>query len=146
MGYYHSTCYHHRTPSPYPHSHVYSPSINISYLHASVSGSWKRRTNGYTTPFITSTRHLNLLMEKNNVDVNSRSFAIGWSSVLDPLCKIAADDDPHRVENNNADRYGAAVKCVDRVFVQRGHRPCIEDDVLRWPYAGCNIVTASTRE
>ena len=69
-----------------------------------------------------------------------------WPSVLEHLCKIAADDDPHGVENNNADRYGAAVKCIDRIFFQRGHRPCIGDDVLRWHYAGCNIVTASTRE
>ena len=73
-------------------------------------------------------------------------FAMDCPSVLDPLCKISADDDPHGVENNTVDRYGAAVKCVDRIFVQRGHRPCIEDDVLRWPYAGCNIVTASARE
>jgi len=84
----------------------------------------------------------NLILEKNKVDVTGRSFAMDWPSVLEPLIRIA-NNNAHGVEDSTLDKYRAAVKRIGQIFVQRGHKLWSGDDVLKWLYDGCSIVTTS---
>jgi len=84
-----------------------------------------------------------LILEKNNVDVTGRSFALDWPSVLEPLRKIDHNN-VHGVEGDDTvEKYRAAIKCITQIFVQRGHKLWSGNDVLKWLYDACGTVTTS---
>lgn len=90
----------------------------------------------------------NLLLEKNNVDVSGRSFAMDWPSVLKPLRTIAHyDDDLYNEKEGGGDtleKYKSAINRISQIFVQRGHKLWSGDDVLKWLYDGCAIVISAS--
>lgn len=73
-------------------------------------------------PFI-----VRLLLEKNGVNVKSRSFRTDWPSVIDTLDLM----------NRNSN---AGVEKISSIFVERNSKLWSGDDVLKWLFRGCQRI------
>mmetsp|Transcript_32837 Transcript_32837/g.72059 ORF Transcript_32837/g.72059 Transcript_32837/m.72059 type:complete len:594 (+) Transcript_32837:769-2550(+) len=95
---------------------------------------------------------LELLLEKNEVDVTGRSFQRDWPTVLSHfrmLTEAASKARPSGSEPSDADSLHhramatAAGAHAIKIFVQRSHKLWSGDDVLQWLYNGCASVAAA---
>lgn len=72
-----------------------------------------------------------LLLEKNGVNLNARSFQCDWPSLIG---KLDSMDHP----------YNAGINKIETIFVERSYKLFNDDHVQKWLFGGCQRVTANT--
>jgi hypothetical protein len=95
------------------------------------SAKWRKRAEEALDYAILRYPHIpRMLLEKNGVNLNARSFQCDWPSVIGRLDSM---DHP----------YYAGVNKIERIFVERGFKLWNEDHVQKWLYGGCQRVAAA---
>ena len=82
---------------------------------------------------------VSLLLEKNSVNIRSRSFRTDWPSVL-PILEQGSD------KNDKIIAPSKGYHKVVSIFIERSHKLWCADDTLSWLYANCQEVVMKMKQ